>query len=257
MTLTLLDKIPDGATVIGTNGIRNSLARAGQLTLGHDIYNPDKSVVYLQYNDQKDALGDLVSVTRDKIISPLTADYSATTVALGDAIVRQGEGAKALYGHSRGTVVLANALVLAAARGYENDELSVFAIGPAISPGRIAGPVHSIIGSDSSFSDHLVFLNHPNDFVATFTGGMFLPWNYLPYQKGGEDKNYIPGVTNGSFWGSIWHAPETFGFGETTPHSNYNLIKPTLLDGRDNPNNWTVEKAKTLLSTDATQRGDR
>ncbi|MDG2524033.1 filamentous hemagglutinin N-terminal domain-containing protein [Stenotrophomonas sp. HITSZ_GD] len=251
MAMTLLDEIPEDAKVIGTNGIRNSLTRAGQLTLGHDIANLVDPKVYLQYNDQKSALGDLVSVSRDKMISPLTGSYSATTMALGDAIVRQGGGQTAMYGHSRGTVVLANALSLAAASGYKNDELSVFAIGPAISPGRIAEPVREIIGEGVVLSNALVFLNHPNDFVSTFTGGMFLPWNYRPYQKGPDDKNYIRGATNGSFWGSILRAPQTFGFGETTPHSNYNLVKPTLPDGRDNPNNWTVEKAETLLGIDA------
>jgi hypothetical protein len=257
MTLTLLDEIPDGVDVIGTNGIRNTLARAGQLTLGHDINNPKEPTAYLQYNDQKDALGDLLSVTRDKMISPLTESYSATTVALGDAVTRQGRGAKALYGHSRGTVVLANALTIAAAKGYRNQDLKVFAIGPAVSPVRLAVPVEAIIGEAKKLSGRLVFLNHPNDFVATFTGGMFLPWNYQPYQKSSEDKNYIPGVTNGSFWGSIWHAPETFGFGETTPHSNYNLLKPKLPDGRENPNNWTIGKAEALLGIDSAQRGDK
>jgi hypothetical protein len=198
----------------------------------------------VQYNASKGALSDLMQSGYDKFVSPLNNDYSATTWALVDATLRQGESATDLLAHSWGTIVTRNTLNLLVDAGYENSSFTVAVFGPAVRPGALVDPMKHIAGEGRLFptiegeKPALYYFSSPNDPVATFVGGTFWPSPYL-------DNNsplHLQGAAPGSVWGA------TKGWvpllkGPENDHSCYGLNCPGT------PYNWTEQKAAEYKKT--------
>ncbi|HET6395666.1 MAG TPA: hemagglutinin repeat-containing protein [Pseudoxanthomonas sp.] len=241
------DEIPEGAESIAVNGILNDQARAGHVQVGHvERKEGDTTGVtfYVQYNASKGALSDLMQAGYDKFVSPLNNDYSATTLALVNAVYRQGDAAVDLFAHSWGSIVTRNALDLLADSGYQNKLLTVAVFGPAVRPGALVAHMERIVGNDRVFlnaEQHyagmkpaLSYFSNPSDFVATFVGGTLFPSRHLNNDSG----EHLPGAAQGQMWDALRGLPAILK-GPINPHSCYGL------NCAGTPYNWTEERART------------
>lgn len=241
MTIEFINQIPEGATNITVNGIINDEARAGHVQVGHVSRENGKQTgvtYYVQYNASKGALSDLLQSGYDKFISPINGDYSLTTLALTDAVLRQGDNPTNLYAHSWGSIVTRNVLNLVADTGYKNTALTVAVFGPAVRPEALVDPMVTIVGQKNVFPNdpythgNLTYLSSPKDFVSTFVGGTLFGSKYF-------DNNsdlYIPGSARGEFWGAVMGIKPVFD-SPVNPHSCYGL------NCVGTKYNWTEQKA--------------
>ncbi len=246
MVVEFIDQIPEGASDIAVNGIVNDQARAGHVQVGHvsrDYDGRSGVTLYVQYNASKGGLSDLMQAGYDKFISPLNNDYSATTQALVDAVLRQGEAGTSLYAHSWGSIVTRNALNLLDDAGYRNPDFTVAVFGPAVRPGALVDPMQSIVGRERIFltpqqtvdrvQPALTYLSNPADFVATFVGGTLFP---SPYLDNNSDQ-HLPGAAQGQAWNSLRGLPVIIK-SPVNPHSCYGL------NCAGTQYNWTEERAR-------------
>jgi filamentous hemagglutinin len=131
----------------------------------------------------------LIGAGWDRLVSPVNGEYSATTTGLAQDIVTQGQNSATLAGHSRGSIVVNNALNVAADEGYTNSNVNVMVFGPAVAPGTIVDSTLRIGGMQGETPEAqaawltggidpskaaLQYHNNPKDPVATFLGGTLL-----------------------------------------------------------------------------------
>jgi hypothetical protein len=246
MVVEFIDRIPEGAGNIAVNGIVNDHARAGHVQVGHVSRDSDERrdvTFYVQYNASKGGVSDLMQAGYDKFISPLNNDYSATTLALVDAVQRQGDTEISLFAHSWGSIVTRNALNLLDDAGYQNSNLMVAVFGPAVRPGALVDPMQNIVGRERIFltpqqtvdrvQPALTYLSNPADFVATFVGGTLFP---SPYLDRNSDQ-HLPGAAQGQAWSSLRGLPVIIK-SPVNPHSCYGL------NCAGTQYNWTEERAR-------------
>ncbi|GLQ98656.1 hemagglutinin repeat-containing protein [Dyella mobilis] len=248
MEITFVDQIPEGARNITINGILNDEARADHVEIGHVSQENDGAnnvTYYVQYNASKGGASDLMQAGYDKFVSPINGDYSATTLAVVDAVRRQGDGAEvSLYAHSWGSIVTRNVLNILAGDGYANSSLTTGVFGAAVRPGGLTSSMVKIAGHDRVFlSDEdkkkgvkpaLLYLTSPKDPVAAFVGGtLFPPYTYLD----SNSPQHLPGASPGQLWGALAGIGSVFE-GAINPHSCYGLN----CAGTDY--NWSLEKAE-------------
>ncbi|WP_277937988.1 hemagglutinin repeat-containing protein [Xanthomonas vesicatoria] len=234
VVINFLNEIPEGANIIATNGILNNPQRAGQLAMGHDRRSKVDDTVYVQYYGTGGLATDLFAAGWEKFAVPFGLNSSETTRSLADAILRQGDNADLeLLAHSRGTIVMANALAAVADSGYKNDNLGFNSInvGSAVRAGRLANPIKSVIG-DGRISDHMVYLNNPDDFMPSILGVSFI--GGTKYADPSDADYYVHKVRS-NFWKSVFGVGSLGG--DDTAHNGYinNNIK--------SPNNWNEKKA--------------
>jgi hypothetical protein len=234
--ITFLDRIPEGAQVIATNGILNNEQRAGQLAFGHAQDDTQDATIYLQHYATGGLYTDLLASAWSTFVAPRTGGYSATAIALADAVERQGAAGFDVLAHSRGTIETRNALNILEGRDYRNshDDFDIVVVGTAVSSRSLIDPLRSIIGADAPLSRHLTYLNQPGDFMPTILGGSFLSRNYAPYSNPNDQANYI-GIVRGQFWRSLWNLPSLVG--ADTVHNSY------INNNRESNNNWNLRRA--------------
>jgi hypothetical protein len=199
----------------------------------------------VQYNASKGGIADLIQAGYDKFISPLNGDYSATTGALVDAVQRQGDdGQVNLFAHSWGSIVTRNALNLLVDNGYKNADMTTAVFGAAVRPEPLVEAMTKIAGYDKVFPPQipgqektpsaLLYFTSPNDPVATFVGGTFLPpYTYLD----SNSPQHLPGAAVGQIWGAMQGITPVFQ-GPVNPHSCYGL------NCAGTEYNWTIDKAE-------------
>ncbi|MCC8559864.1 hypothetical protein LN536_04520, partial [Xanthomonas vesicatoria] len=233
VVINFLNEIPEGANIIATNGILNNPQRAGQLAMGHDRRSKVDDTVYVQYYGTGGLATDLFAAGWEKFAVPFGLNSSETTRSLADAILRQGDNADLeLLAHSRGTIVMANALAAVADSGYKNDNsgFNSINVGSAVRAGRLANPIKSVIG-DGRISDHMVYLNNPDDFMPSILGVSFI--GGTKYADPSDADYYVHKVRS-NFWKSVFGVGSLGG--DDTAHNGYinNNIK--------SPNNWNEKK---------------
>ncbi|NJB91790.1 filamentous hemagglutinin [Xanthomonas arboricola] len=234
VSINFLNEIPEGANIIATNGILNNPQRAGQLAMGHDERDTVGDAVYVQYYGTGGLVTDLFAAGWEKFAVSFGATPSATTRGLADAIIRQGNDADLeLLAHSRGTIVMANALAAAAESGYKNDNIdfSSINVGSAVRAGRLADPIKQIIGS-GKISEHMVYLNNPGDFMPSMLGAAFI--GGTKYADINDGDNYVHKV-RGNFFESLFGVGSLGG--SDTKHNGYKN------NNINSANNWSEDKA--------------
>jgi filamentous hemagglutinin len=229
MKLEWVDQAPTGASTLASNGVWNDEARAAQLAVG----NTGSDTVYLRSNDYKGVLSDLIGAGWDRLVSPVNGEYSATTNGLAGDIMTQGRANVTVSGHSRGSIVVNNALNVAADERYTNSNVNVMVFGPAISPStsvdstlRIGGMQDATPAEQASWltgggvidDAHLQYHNNPKDPVATFVGATWMPSPYL--QEG--NPLHLPFSSQGNILQSLIHFQEVLRSG-CSAHSAYGL----------------------------------
>jgi hypothetical protein len=228
MTIEFVDQIPDGVTNIAVNGIINDAARAGHVEVGHVSMrtgNKMDTEYYVQYNATQGFMSDLIQAGYDKFISPINGDYSATTVALVDAIFRQGDASEVnMYAHSWGTIVTRNVLNILSDSEYKNENFTVSAYGAAVRPGALVDAMVEIVGYDNVFPKdkkerNLIYLTSPSDPVSTFVGWTMLPSKYFDENNSEQG---LPGAARGRVWSALKGFGAVFD-GPVNPHSCYGL----------------------------------
>jgi filamentous hemagglutinin len=248
MSVEFIDQIPTSAQNIAVNGILNDEARADHVETGHVSQTDDKAsnvTYYVQYNASKGGVSDLMQAGYDKFVSPATGDHSATTVAVVDAVKRQGDNAQVnLFAHSWGSIVTRNALNILVDDGYTNPNLTTAVFGAAVRPGALVDPMVQIAGYDKVFptwepetpkpASALIYMTRPNDPVSTFVGGTFLPpYTYLD----SNSSLHIAGAAAGQVWGALMGVSAVFQ-GSVNPHSCYGL------NCAGTSYNWTIQQAE-------------
>ncbi|GAB2568602.1 hypothetical protein GCM10027066_08890 [Dyella jejuensis] len=248
MSVDFVDQIPEGAQNITVNGILNDEARAVHVEAGHVSQTNDQATnvtYYVQYNASKGGVSDLMQAGYDKFVSPINGDYSATILAMVDAVQRQGDDAPVnLYAHSWGSIVTRDALNILANEGYTNPNLTTAVFGAAVRPGALVSPMTIIAGYNKVFPpidpvtgqkplSSLVYLTSPYDPVAMFVGGTLFPSIYLD----SNSELHLPSAAQGEAWGGLQGVAPVFQ-GPVNPHSCYGLN----CAGTDY--NWTIDKAE-------------
>jgi hypothetical protein len=246
LDIEYISEIPNGAQVIATNGILNDEARAAQVAIGHaagdngDQHDGNTSgiTVYLQFNDTKGALSDLMQAGYDKFVAPALSDYSATTYAFADAAAKQGSARVEMDGHSWGSITTRNTLYVLADKSYQNNQMVVKVFGPAISPGDMVNATQAVVGRNAIENRSLYYYSSPNDPVAAFVGGTLF---YSPYLDANKPDQHIPGAAQAYAIGALMGFGAVYG-GAVNPHSCYALNCQGVLGG--DQYNWTVQKAE-------------
>ena len=184
----------DGRVRLAVNGIFNNEQRAAELAMqntpviedaeGNKIKPNDLYVVY--YPKANNPLSELLVAGYEKFMAP-TFGYTNPTWLTAEVLNQQGANNVLLEGHSRGALVVNNALTLLGEQGYKNPSLSVNVYGPAVGEGRVKDSFFSVTGNRDD--KNLGYIYDTRDPVATFTGGA-------------QDSSYAGSLAE--LWNVIW-----------------------------------------------------
>ena len=165
--------------VVATNGIMNDVQRAGEVALQNadaneqgDIKNFGNSkpeIILVDSPHSGNVVSEVLVAGYEKFLVPVTG-YSAPDKLLAETLNSAPEAA-ALVGHSRGSLVVDNALQTKVEQGEKNDQLKVEVKGPALPKAQITETVDQLRTSDDVRKQNgPEYSSFPNDPVATFIG---------------------------------------------------------------------------------------
>lgn len=162
---------PAGA-VLAVNGIQNSAERAAVLAMQNAEPQPGggkpETIFLMHYLPSGNAISELMVAGYERVLSdPLGA--TNPTRAYAQALDARGDRETVSLGHSRGTLVQANALGLLARTGVEGRDIVVQGLGGPLPASTYLQSAVRVV--DPVKADRIAFSYFSNDPVAVIVGG--------------------------------------------------------------------------------------
>lgn len=158
------------------NGIMNNDVRAGQLAYQNTSINGDgekpDSIVLMYIPKAQNSFGDVLVAGYEKVLAPYLG-YSAADITMASYISARGNNTVTdIMAHSRGTIVTRNALDILGESGFKNGNISVTAVGLAVTPNQLTDSAVKVVGAANAGQITSVFMmNDPVSVVAGFNNG--------------------------------------------------------------------------------------
>lgn len=173
----------DGTVRLAVNGIFNSEQRAAELAMqntpgtSHDPLNtavaqPTKPTeVYVVYYEEADSrISEFMVAFYEKHMAKQFG-YTNPDQMTAELVAAQGQNTLLLEGHSRGSLVVDNALTILNGEGYKNQNLSVNVYGPAVGQDEINNSTRSVTQTSHDAGTDATYVYDHRDPVSTFVGG--------------------------------------------------------------------------------------
>ena len=176
----------DGSGRIAINGISNDEQRAAELAMqntptirdrtnSEDSTIKPKEIYVVYYQKSNNVASELIVASYEKFMAKTFGFTNPDNVA-ANLVQQQGGNATMLEGHSRGSLVVDNALTILKDNGYANEKLSVNVYGPAVNQQRLEASFAEVNESKDAKPNYVYQTNDPvSTVVGDAKGGLFIP----------------------------------------------------------------------------------
>ena len=179
----------DGSARIAINGISNDEQRAAELAmqntpLDRETKSKPTEIYVVYYQQSNNVASELIVAAYEKHMAK-TFGYTNPDVVSAALIQQQGDNAVLVEGHSRGSLVVDNALTILKDGSHTNNNLSINVYGPAVNQQKLETSFSGVNNSEDAKPNYFYQTNDP---VSTVVGdakdGLFIPsllefWNVI------------------------------------------------------------------------------
>jgi filamentous hemagglutinin len=143
-----------------------------------------KEMYVVYYQKSNNVASELIVAAYEKHMAK-TFGYTNPDVVSAALIQQQGDNAVLVEGHSRGSLVVDNALAILKDNSYINEKLFVNVYGPAVNQQRLEASFAEVNVSEDAKPNYVYQTNDPvSTVVGDAKGGLFIPsllefWNVI------------------------------------------------------------------------------